>query len=189
MDDTRELMRRGYDATRATINTSLQMYLVGQGLPPLTAALVAGAVVEVIPAVIGYVIEKRREGAVLQGREVLETDRILTWVTRLGQMVSDGRLPAWKLETALDEVPALRDLFDRIVRNVEQETVSEKLRYQANLSRNALLAGDFKARHEEFQHHTNAILAMSTLDFEILRVLPSGGSWATLTTRVKSVEL
>lgn len=177
MEEGQGLLRRGYDATRATINTSVQLYLVSRGMTPETAALMAGTLVEVLPAVIGYVIDRRREGKVLKGREVLEADRILAWMTRLGQMASDGRLPAWKLETAFEEAPALRDLFDRIIRNVEQETVNEKLRYQANLARSAILAPNFNARHEEFQHHTNAILTMSTLDFEILRILPTGAVW------------
>ena len=177
MADGQDLIRRGYDATRATINTSVQLYLTGQGMPPETAVLVAGTLVEVLPAVVSYIIEERRKGRVPRGREVLEADRILTWVTQLGQMVTDGRLPAWKLETALAAAPALQDLFDRIIRNVEQETVIEKLRYQANLARSAILASDFDTRHEEFQHHTNAILTMSTLDFEILRILPTGAVW------------
>ena len=177
MADGQDLIRRGYDATRATINTSVQLYLTGQGMPPEMAVLVAGTLVEVLPAVVSYIIEERRKGRVPRGREVLEADRILAWVTQLGQMVTDGRLPAWKLETTLGEAPALRDLFDRIIRNVEQETVIEKLRYQANLARSAILVPDFDARHEEFQHHTNAILTMSTLDFEIIRILPTGAVW------------
>lgn len=177
MNDSQDVIRRGYDATRATMNTSVQLYLTGQSIPAEAAALLAGTLIEVLPAVIGYVLDMRRAGHTLKGREVLEADRILAWMTQLGTMVSDGRLPAWKLETILDDTPALRDLFDRIIRNVEQETVNEKLRYQANLSRTAVLASDFGAKSEEFQHHTNAILTLSTLDFDILRILPSGALW------------
>ncbi|WP_102128488.1 hypothetical protein [Deinococcus planocerae] len=143
----------------------LKNVLVSRGLDPLTASLTASLFVDAIPAVTLYLVGKKAEGADIRGREALEAERLLEFLRLVGRAVQNNALPLWKIRQVMEEMPALIDTFDCIIRSVEAETIRAKLHHHARLARTVIATETRMSRSEEYQHYSRSLLDL--MPFEL----------------------
>ncbi len=174
-----ENMKRIRDALVSPATAILVTQLQHLGFPPDLAVIFAPLLVDTGSILYIWAIERREELNQYGSREkyaVERTDRMLQY---LGKLLSKEHLQPHDIEDLVTKYPNVRDLVERIIRHVEEDTESGKAQYYASLLKNVICkpTGRTITLLEE-QAMADALRNISDTDIQLLRVwldLPQEG--------------
>jgi hypothetical protein len=105
----------------------------------------------------------------LEIREQREADKTRQYLISISKLFSNRKI--YEVDSFLSDNPTVKDAFERVIRNVEQDRIEGKLSYYVNLTNHIFDVGVKDFRIDEAISFANCILQMNELDFKIMDLM------------------
>jgi hypothetical protein len=158
------------DALKDMSKSIFKNYLESRvGLDSLSADLLTTGLAGALSGITIVLLKGDSEN--LDVREQREAEKVRLYIDRLAKLFKDGILKPYEIDATLQDNPILKDVLERLLRNVEQDRIERKLSYYVNLTGNIYTEGMRRFAADEGISFSNSLLQMVELDLNVIYIL------------------